>query len=95
MRVKTWHLLLMVLLSVLYRAAFVALAKTYSSHQHKSNRDYWTTVRTVPMKITEVNGISCTGLSRESHEIKLGSFQNRRSYPVFPKDFKPGEYVAV
>lgn len=94
-RVQAWQLALVVLLSVLVPiATILAFKPTPHTQQHKNNWDYWTTVRTVPMRITEVDGNTVYWSFEDNHEIKLGSFATDEA-TKFPKDFRPGEYIAV
>jgi hypothetical protein len=82
---QTWQIALVLLLSVLLPVVSILALSNPTPHtqQHKSNWDYWNTVRIVPMKITEVSG-NKVYFSRPTR-IKAWSFDTDEATQV-PKD---------
>lgn len=99
MKVKTWQILLSLILSVLVPVAFVASTmarntQTPHSIQHATPGDFWDSLRMKPVKVTEVQGKTVYWTFQDKSRIELGSFETDER-TALPKDFKEGKVYLV
>lgn len=100
-RLTTWQLGLVLLLSVLIPALGMATlvgasnkAPLVHSTQHQTPGDFWDSVRLKPVTVTEIRGDTVYWKFEDKSQVILGSFQIEER-TMLPKDFQEGKKYLV
>src|SRR6267143_6910325 len=91
MKIKTWQILLILLLSVLLPPLLVAQMRTADLQPCAAPRtefEYWQRIRSLPVKFTEIQGNTVYWKFEDPTGIRLGSFQLEKHTAYFSEDMK-------